>query len=226
MSKTVVPDLEDGFMVLHYDARNRYQTGIECVLVRQKDDGEEERAYLSHECRAEAVSEDPFSHPGNYEFVAISTWTGNYNLRSGSSLFGFNPLRNLGGNLPDAAYEKTDRKNFVSCNDRTVNYLRFGEVIALLQQDFNSGYKKLYMEMSFRRSDCKYHLYAPCRYINFPRGYLLDARVNAMIFSCLNVFLHSCANSETYSSQSGICCWGGLFGNWGRMQFLGLSTNG
>ena len=168
MIKTVAPDLQDGFMVLNYDKNNRWQTGIECVLERRKNDEELERTYLSHECRAEAVNDDPFSHPGNHEFVCISTWTGNYILRSGSSLYGFNPIKNLRKKYYKKTYQRVNNKFFVSCNDRNVQYLTFDEVITFLQQNFDSGYKTLYMELTFRQFGCKYVLYAPCRYINFP----------------------------------------------------------
>ena len=165
---TIAPDLQDGFMVLNEDKNNCWQTGIECVLVRLKNDEEEERAYLSHECRAEQVSDDPFGHCGNYEFVGISTWTGNYTFRSGSSLFSFNPIKNFRKKIPEGCYQRTDNKYFISCNDRNIQYLDFDEVITFLQQKFQSGYKKLYMELKFCQFGYKYVLYAPCRYINFP----------------------------------------------------------
>jgi len=165
---TIAPDLQDGFMVLSDDTDTPWQTGIECVLVRRRNEEEEERAYLSHECRAEAVGDDPFSHPGNYEFVGISTWIGNYILRSGPSLFSFNPIKNFRKKIPEGCYQRTDNKYFISCNDRNIQYLDFDEVITFLQQKSQSGYKKLYMELKFRKFGYNYVLYAPCRYINFP----------------------------------------------------------
>ena len=168
MKMATVPDLQNGFMILNYNRPNRWQTEIECVLDRQKDDMEVKRAYLSHECRAEVVHEDPFSHPGNHEGVGISTWTGNYTLRSGPSVFGLNPFKNIKKEGPVAAYTKKDSEPLISCVDRKVQYLRFEETIELLQSDFDGIYKKLYMELSYCQSGYDYKLYAPCRYLNFP----------------------------------------------------------
>ena len=103
-----VPDLEHGFMIMGVDNSNRWWTGIECVLARQAQGAAEpERAYLSHECRAEAVNEDPYSHPGIYEYVAISTWDGNFALRSGPKLVGVRGPADRETIRPDASYEST-----------------------------------------------------------------------------------------------------------------------
>jgi len=165
---SVAPDLRDGFMILNYNGNNRWQTGIECVLVRSKEGGEEERAYLSHECRAENVSADPFSHPGDYEFVGISTWNGNYLIRSGSCFYGFNPFSSSRRNTFGPTYEKTSQIFLVSCKNREAHYLSFDEALELLQQNFGNGYKKLYIKATFKRSGYKYTIYAPANYINFP----------------------------------------------------------
>ena len=89
MQSMTVPDLQDGFMVMGYDDPNRWQTGVECVLARRvPGQTEVQYAYLSHECRAEQVCEDPFGHRGEYEYVGVSTWADNYAIRSGPSVIG------------------------------------------------------------------------------------------------------------------------------------------
>ena len=56
-----VPDLENGFMLLNHNRANSWQTRIEAVLTKTDHDGVEKYAYLSHDCRSENVSEDPFT---------------------------------------------------------------------------------------------------------------------------------------------------------------------
>ena len=164
-----VPDLERGFMIMNPDSPNRWWTGIECVLARQVQgtDGSQ-RAYLSHECRAEAVNEDPYSHPGVYEYVAISTWDGNYALRSGPRLVGVRGPADRETVRPDADYEKTDMQIVVTSPDRDVTPLSFTTVKEMLQGEFPTGHRKLHMAISYRQDGSEYTLYAPCRYINFP----------------------------------------------------------
>ena len=169
MQERLFPDLQNGFMMLHYDGLNRWHTGIECVLARKTgDQAEEELAYLSHECRAERVEEDPYSHPGNYEYVAISTWAGNYALRSGPSIVGVHSADGRSTDRTVASYEKITMEISISCSDRTVRRVSFDDAKRMLQTDFQDGYVKLYMAISFRQSGDMYTLYAPCRYINFP----------------------------------------------------------
>ena len=165
----MVPDLQNGFMILNHDAPNRWLTGIECVLARRESPGaEEQRAYLSQECRAEQVCDDPFSHAGEYEYVGISTWSGNYALRSGSSITGVKSPEKADEGGPDLSHEKVDRNFVVSCSDRQARQVSYEEVQRLLQSDFEDGYMRLYMAISFRQRGHAYVLYAPCRYINFP----------------------------------------------------------
>ena len=163
------PDLEHGFMIMSPDSPNRWWTGIECVLVRQvQGAAKPQGAFLSHECRAEAVNEDPYSHPGVYEYVAISTWDGNYALRSGPKLTGVRGPADRDTVRPDAAYERTEMEITVTSPDREVAPLSFAEVKEMLQAGFPAGYRKLHMAISYRQDGNDYTLYAPCRYINFP----------------------------------------------------------
>ena len=162
----LVPDLQDGYIILNDDGSNRWWTGIQCVLARRTHgDGDEQRAYLSHECRAESVTEDPFSHTGDYEYVGITTWSGNYAIRSGHKLLGSDPSK------PDGAapsYETIDMPMRVSTADRDVRPAPFDEVLQMLRSDFEGGYRTMHMAITYRQQNHDYTLYVPCRYINFP----------------------------------------------------------
>ena len=153
-----VPDLQNGFMLLNYNTANRWQTRIKAVLVKEGSDGKEKYAYLSHECRAEYVSEDPFSH-ADEEYCGISTWSGNYLMGAGSSLFRENSKYQT---------RKTDNKHVVSCEKRNAQLLRFDEVLSSLQTDFRYGYKQLYTELIYTHLGATYRLYTQCRYLNYP----------------------------------------------------------
>ena len=164
----IVPDLQDGFMVINHDGvidkklnENRWFTPVECVLSRKTaGQSQDQRAYLCHECRAELVGEDPFGHQGNYEWVGLSAWDGNYAIRSGPG-HGNQPLQQY-GKMP------SDMTIKVACPDRKAKALSFAEVLAMLQSDFKAGYQRLHMAISYRQDGYDYVLYAPGNYINFP----------------------------------------------------------
>ena len=153
-----VPDLESGFMILNRDTPNRWQTRIESALVRKESNHGSEYAYLSHECRSENVGEDPFGH-GDALFVGISTWSGNFFLGSGSSLFRKNQKFHP---------RETQNEFLVSCKSRAITYLDFDNVLTYLQRDCESSYEVIYTEIEFCINNQEYLLYTPCRYINFP----------------------------------------------------------
>lgn len=164
----MVPDFENGYMVMAHDSPNRWRTGIECVLTRSKDGAEIQHAYLSHECRAENVASEIFDDRC-YEFVAAKLWSGDYYLRGGSYNYGFNPFRNLRKSPPECTYEKLPDENiFVHCPMRSPRYLDFDEALESLQSENDGKRKKLFMKVTFRHSGFNYALYAPSRYINYP----------------------------------------------------------
>ena len=156
-------------MILQYAGPNRWWTGVECVLARRAPGAaENQRAFLSHECRAESVSADPFSHPGNYEYVGLSTWSGNYALRAGPDITG---VRGPGGAQvarQDASYEQVSMEIRVSCAQTEARPRSYQDVLHTLQSDFQGGHQKLHMAISYRQDGHDHTLYAPCRYINFP----------------------------------------------------------
>ncbi|MSU45878.1 MAG: hypothetical protein EXS42_01800 [Lacunisphaera sp.] len=164
----IAPDLQDGFMIFNYDGvidkkvnENRWLTPIECVLVRKTaGKSQVQRAYLGHECRAESVGENPFGHHGNYEWVGLSAWDGNYAIRSGPGH----------ANQPVQQYGKmpSDMTIKVACPDRKAKAVSFAEALQMLQSDFKDGYRRLYIAISYRQDGYEYVLYAPSNYINFP----------------------------------------------------------
>ena len=157
---TIVPDLADGHIILNHNTDNRWQTRIEAVLTRQVAGREEDEqySYLSHECRSEDVSEDPFQHEDS-EYLGISTWDGNYILGAGSSLFRKNPKF-----YP----RKTDNIHLVTCPPRQATFLNFDDVLDSLQTDCKNGYTNLYVKFEYQIGKSKYKIYTPCRYLNFP----------------------------------------------------------
>ncbi len=172
----MVPDFENGYMVMGHDTSNRWRTEIECVLARSKDGAKEEYAYLSHECRAENVSSEIFDDR-SYEFVAAKTWNGVYYLRGGSYNYGFNPLNNLRKKRPECVYEKLPDDNiFVHCPKRRPRYLDFNEALDILQTEGDGKQIKLYIEATFQHSGFNYTLYAPSKYTNYPHPELNKER--------------------------------------------------
>lgn len=165
----MVPDLKNGFIILNVDGPNRWWTGVQSVLARREPGAEQEQnAYLSHECRAEHVGEDPYSHPGIYEYVAARTWSGNLALRAGPNLLGVKGSDADEMDRQSAAYESIDMAIDVTCEQREVSQLTCDEVRRILQTGFAGGHETLYMSISYRLQEIDYTLHAPCRYINFP----------------------------------------------------------
>ena len=162
-----LPDLENGYMVMGYNQANRWQTNIESVLAKKDSNGDSQYAYMSHECRGEDVSPNIFGSR-NYEFLVIKTWKGNYNLRSGSYNFGFNPFQNFAKRSPLTVYEKTEAEVVVRCDNREASYLSVDETLDMLQHETPNKNNKLYMEVSYFLNGSNYIVYAPCRYTNFP----------------------------------------------------------
>jgi len=165
----LVPDLKDGFIILNVDSPNRWWTGVQCVLTRRAPGAAQEQcAYLSHECRAELVGEDPCSHPGVYEFVAASTWSGNLALRAGPNFLGVKGPDADEMDRQAAAYEPIDMAMAVTCEQREARRQTYDEVKRMLQTGFAGGHETFYMSISYRLQESDYTLHAPCRYINFP----------------------------------------------------------
>jgi hypothetical protein len=163
-----VPDLENGFIILNYDTDNRWVTRVEASLKRERPGGVSEYAYLSHECRAENVGEDPFGH-GDAFFLGISTWSGNFLMGGGSSILKKSPKYQT---------RRTERRYLVSCEDRAVRPLTFDEVLSNVQDDCRRGYNQIFSEVSYTYLGARYSICTPCRYLNFPprelegKGYL------------------------------------------------------
>jgi hypothetical protein len=154
-----LPDLEHGYMIMGADSKNRWQTDVECLLQKTSPHGVQ-TAFMSHECRGEAVQPEIFG-PGIYEFLVIKTWTGTFNLRSGSYNYGFS------GKIPETVYEPTEAEPFIQCGERQVSYFTLDEALAFLRSE-QQAKSKLYLAAQYRHENADYLLIAPCRYTNFP----------------------------------------------------------
>ncbi len=165
------PDLKDGFIILNRTAPNRWWTGVECALLRTRsagpEGGTEQWAYLSHECRAELVNDDPFGHPGVYEYAAAHTWAGNVALRAGPGLVGVRGPGSEDVPAEAVAHEWVDMPIDVACPAREAQERSFDDVLLTLRSDFADGHDKLHMAIAYRQGGHDYTLYTPCRYINF-----------------------------------------------------------
>ena len=165
-------DLENGYMVIgagRIDGNNRWQTSVECILARINGHNEKQYAWLSHECRSESVSPDIFDYQ-NYEFVVVKGWNGTVNLRSGSYNYGFNPIRNYLGKVPETTHEISDIGVEVYCKPRKAKVLGFDEALEFFQKEDESKSNKIYMLVEYETGSHKYELYAPCRYTNYPQS--------------------------------------------------------
>ena len=160
-------DLENGYMVT--GESNLWQTDVKCILARTNGQNEKQYAWLSQECRAESVSPDIFGTSENYEFVVIKGWNGFVSLRSGSSNYDFNPIRNFLGKAPETTYIIGGSAVEAHCNMRKVRILNFDEALEFFQKEDESKTNKIYMLIEYEIGSCKYELYAPCRYTNYPQ---------------------------------------------------------
>ena len=162
-------DLENGHLVIGSAQSNFWQTGVECVLARTIGQDEKQYAWLSHECRAESVSPDIFGSHQNYEFVVIKAWNGHVCLRSGSSSYGFNPIQYFLNKAPESTYTTSDGEGVkTNCKMRKVRMLSFAEALDFFQKEDEDKTNKIYMLIEYEIGSCKYELYAPCRYTNYP----------------------------------------------------------
>jgi len=164
----LTPDLKDGFIILNRTFANRWWTGVECALARTRNGEAEQWSYLSHECRAELVNDDPFGHPGIYEYVAAKTWAGNLAMRAGPGLVGVGGPGEAEVDAGIAAHEWIDMPIEVTCAAREAKERSFDDVLGMLRSEFSGGHDKLHMAVGYRQGGHDYTLFTPCRYINFP----------------------------------------------------------
>lgn len=167
VDKTYYLDLENGYMVIGSE-KNLWQTGVECVLARTVENNEIQYAWLSHECRGESVSPDIFGTHQNYEVVYIKAWNGHVSLRSGSSIYGFNPIRNFLGNASKTTHTIGDHGVKINCKMRKARRLNFAEALEFFQKEDEDKTNKVYMLTEYEIGSYKYELYAPCRLTNYP----------------------------------------------------------
>ena len=123
---------------------------------------------MSHECRGERVSPDIFGTHQNYEFVFIKAWNGHVCLRSGSSNYGFNPIRNFLGKAPETTYTIGNYGVKTNCKMRMARELDFAEALEFSQEKDGDKTNKVYMLIDYEIGPCKYELYAPCKLMNYP----------------------------------------------------------
>jgi len=161
-------DLENSYMVMGGEAANNWQTGLECVLTKVIGDNDKQISWLSHECRAETISPNIFNPIGNYEFVVLKGWNEDICIRSGSYNYGFNPIRNFLGKAAETTYETRGEATKVFCQTRKARTLSFEESLEFLHNKDKEKTNKIYMLIEYEIGSCKYELYAPCKYINYP----------------------------------------------------------
>lgn len=120
-----IPDLEDGFTIV-YGEENSWRTEIRSILQFKNND---QNCFLTHECRAEALSKNNIFTGVNYEFAPVKTPDGNFNIRSGLYNYGF------GLTEPNTVYEKTEIKIEAKCTEREVVYYGIDEMIERNKND-------------------------------------------------------------------------------------------
>lgn len=167
MTIQTAPDLLNGYVINGYDESNRWQTGVECVLRRRAEGGGEQTAYLSHECRAEAVGSRIF-FGGLYEFVVVAGWNKTLFLRHGASLYSLNPFKNA---RPRQRYcvEESRVAPRILCQEVPIQPLSLDETLLYLRRETPGKGNRLFMRLSWRQDGIDYDLFAPCRYTNYPR---------------------------------------------------------
>jgi len=166
MSYNRAPDLQHGFLRLGSE-ENYWQTPIECLLTRRKGSDEKEIACLSHECRAESVSDNIFGSHGNYEFVIIHGWDETVSARSGIQNFGFNPIDNFRRQPPETNYVRGPKSSKAFYKEREITPLSLDEALTFLHKRNEETTMSLFMKVEYEKDDYTYELFAPCKYINY-----------------------------------------------------------
>lgn len=145
-----IPDLEDGFAIVYGD-QNCWRTEVRSIL-EIKENGQ--KSFLTHECRAEALSSDNIFTGANYEFAPVKTPNGNFNIRSGLYNYGF------GLKDPSAIYEKTDHKIETQCSDRNVIYYDMNEMIIRHKNNYVGRY---FVDLEYKFKGITYRSWAPLK---------------------------------------------------------------
>lgn len=160
-----VPDLQKGYMINTYEAFNRFQTSVECVLVRERADGKIIKAHLSSRCRPEGISPTAiFSPIVFYTFGICHTDEQNYAVYIGSSQCSRNPFRRA--SRPN--FIPTDQRSVVHCPEVAAVPVSFDEVLADLQKEGPGKDNQYYMRVSWEAAGERFSLFTSCGYINFP----------------------------------------------------------
>lgn len=160
------PDLLRGSMILAYDRPNRWITEIQAVLEMVTHGGEKRSAFLSHECRAENVLgvKDPIPEKilfAPYECVILKGWDHATAFRSGAYAYPVNPFAKLHSFNTEFPYSIQ-----TLCKPTPVRFYDFDDIYNALQKEQHS-IKKLFMRVNWSLGEFDFHLYAPCRYINY-----------------------------------------------------------
>jgi hypothetical protein len=129
--------------------KNSWRTNIKSILSTKN-----KKIFLVKECRAEAVSEHPFSdHPGRYEFLGIIEDDKTHFIRTSAT----------DGNKGNVQLNDPmkNKKYIVESN---VNYLSFEEVNEIL---LSGKTINIYCEIEYEYEGIKYSLISKCEYINY-----------------------------------------------------------
>ncbi len=181
MSDQMAPDLRHGFIENGGNGGNAWVTEIQSVLTEHGGEGDE-RLYLSHECRKEAV---PFmgapDGPGEggifmpqspHEYLTFTRGDRFFQIPSSDTVLGMDAMRNItrhavGDRLFAAPYTQSDWVSRVHCPDTPIRILDFDAVHGALIRGA-LDIRNTFLRFDWRREDgqdCTVH--APCRYLNF-----------------------------------------------------------
>ena len=159
-SRPTAPDLANGYIILGPQLPNAWRTGVECVLERR--DGEtSRRAYLSHECRAEAVGDRIFND-AYYEFCVAETWLGPIAIRGGAYNYGYRSYR---AKFPETIHQQCSFTTKIFCSERNIRILSFSEALNYVRSGPDNH---IYVRLDYKLKGSEYTCWAPCRYTNFP----------------------------------------------------------
>ena len=129
--------------------KNSWRTNIKSILSTKN-----KKIFLVKECRAESVSEHPFSdHPGRYEFLGIIEGDKTHFIRTSAT----------GGNKGNTQLN-APIKNEKYIVESNVNYLSFEEVGEILSSGKTIN---IYCEIEYEYEGIKYSLITKCEYINY-----------------------------------------------------------
>ena len=128
---------------------NSWRVNIKSIL-----SSENKNYFLMKECRAEAMGENPFFHPGRYEFLSIIDDDKTHCIRTSA----------IDGNKGNLQFNNVKIKNKKYIVKSNVNYLSFEKIYEIVS---SGKINNIYCKIEYEYEAIKYSIITKCEYINY-----------------------------------------------------------